>query len=80
MEIHELFLTKEQIQFLTGARQIRRQLDWLDEHGWLYTTSRLGEPRVAREYFHSKLVTPRLMQNNTQPNWNVASQSRGRAV
>jgi len=72
METNDLFLTKQDLQSLTGSCRVRGQLLWLDQNGWTYTLTCRGEPRVARELFHAKMVSPQTLHSHAQPNWSAA--------
>jgi hypothetical protein len=72
-----LLLSKDELTELTGARQAKKQIKWLDQHAWIYTTSYTGEPRVAAAYFLSRLVTPTVASNQAEPRWTAASRRRG---
>lgn len=50
-----MFLTPEELTDLTESRSRNKQIDWLNVRGWIYTTSRLGNPKVLRAYAEQKL-------------------------
>lgn len=50
-----MFLTTEELADLTECRLRCKQIDWLNTHGWVYATSRLGNPKVLRAYAEQRL-------------------------
>jgi len=40
---------------LTDARVKHLQCRWLDQNGWVYTVSRMGNPKVLRAFAEKKL-------------------------
>ena len=53
-----MFLTPEELTELTDSRLRSKQVDWLNAHGWVYATSRLGKPKVLRAYAEHMLGLP----------------------
>jgi hypothetical protein len=54
-----MFVTKEEIQELTGYQRFADQRKWLTNRAWLFETSRTGRPIVSRAYANQKLgLTP----------------------
>jgi hypothetical protein len=52
-------MSAEELRHLTGYRQASAMCRWLQLHHWNFEPPKLkGElPRVARAYFHQRLVT-----------------------
>lgn len=56
----ELFLTYEELVALTGFKQTKGHIRWLDRQGWRYVLTRSCQPRVARDYFLNRMgLSPR---------------------
>ncbi len=51
----ELQLSDAELEGITGACQIKLQIDWLKEKGWSFTLTRSGRPVVGRLYANLKL-------------------------
>ena len=49
------YLDEEELFFLTGNQQAKRQVKWLREHGWRYETTSTGAPRVLKSYRDQRL-------------------------
>ena len=66
-----ILLTDDELAELTGARRARQQIEWLDRHGWRYALSRVGKPKVAREFFLRALgaSTGSEVTSASSPNW-----------
>jgi len=52
-----MFLTPAEIRDLTGSAQRSRQIAWLKEHAWRFTTNLRGLPVVARAEAERQLVS-----------------------
>jgi hypothetical protein len=65
-----ILLNSDELTELTGTKRVCLQIDWLNRHGWRYVLSRTGAPRVAREYFSSRLgqVSER-QESQSAPDW-----------
>lgn len=50
-----LFLTKEELQELTGYRLHAWQRRWLDQHNWKYEVAINGRPVVLRGFAEAKM-------------------------
>lgn len=50
-----MFLTREEIQELTGYEVPGWQCKWLDSHGYKYEKSAIGRPVVLKAYVTAKL-------------------------
>jgi hypothetical protein len=50
-----MFLTPEELAELTDSKVRGKQIEWLDQNGWVYATSRLGNPKVLRAYAEQRL-------------------------
>lgn len=51
----ELQLSDAEIEGITGASQVKLQIDWLRLNGWAFTLTRGGRPVVGRLYANLKL-------------------------
>lgn len=50
-----MFMSDEDIEFLTGYVKPADQRRWLADHGWIFEISRTGRPRVLQDYAKNKL-------------------------
>ncbi|WP_339511966.1 DUF4224 domain-containing protein [Pseudomonas sp. RL_15y_Pfl2_60] len=50
------FLTGEEIAAMICAKSARKQMEWLDQHGWKYEKNAAGRPVVGRIYARLKLA------------------------
>ncbi len=50
------FLSREELCFLTGRKEIRGQMEWLAKNGWIYAVNAKGFPVVGREYCNAKMA------------------------
>ena len=50
-----MFLTPDELTELTGFRQTKGHIRWLDRYRWAYALSRTEQPRVARDYFLQRM-------------------------
>lgn len=50
-----MFLTKEEVQELTGYKTQAKQCMWLTNHGWKFEVSAIGRPVVLRRYAEERL-------------------------
>ena len=65
-----MFLTDTQLRQLTGAQRKSHQVAWLRANGWPFEITRTGHPRVATDYFRSRLVEPAVPSTQYQePNF-----------
>lgn len=66
-----LFLTADDLFDLTDTKVRHLQMQWLDNHGWTYTKSRMGNPKVLRAYMEQRLGlgTQVLTNEQTEPDW-----------
>jgi hypothetical protein len=54
-----LFLSHDELTELTGFKQTKGHVRWLERHGWRFALTRSEQPRVARDYFlHRMGMTP----------------------
>ena len=51
------YLTPSELFELTELSQYAAQIRWLKENRWKHAVTARGEPRVAKEYYHAKMVT-----------------------
>ena len=49
------FLTAEELADLTGRKKKSGQIDWLNQHGWIYEPNAAGWPVVSRIYMRCKM-------------------------
>lgn len=49
------FLTKDEIEELTGRKLLSLQIAWLEKKGWIFETNAAGRPIISREYTRAKL-------------------------
>lgn len=54
-----LFLTPDELTELTGFKQTKGHVRWLDRNRWRYVLTRSQQPRVARDYFMDRMGMPR---------------------
>lgn len=54
-----LFLTPAELIELTGFKQTKGHVRWLDRNRWRYVLTRSEQPRVARDYFLDRMGLPR---------------------
>lgn len=64
-------LEPEEIARLTGGRQKRTQIRWLEDNKWIYTLDRHGHPVVSRAYHDRRLGGDTTQK--AQPNYGVFS-------
>lgn len=64
-------LTPEDLARLTGGRQKRTQIRWLQDNQWQYTLDRHGHPIVSRAYHDRRLSGT--APTKAQPNYGVFS-------
>lgn len=53
-----LFLSHEELVDLTGFKQTKGHIRWLERHGWRFALTRSMQPRVARDYFLNRMGLP----------------------
>jgi hypothetical protein len=54
-----LFLTPEELTDLTGFKQPKGHVRWLERNRWRFVLTRSDLPRVARDYFLDRMGLPR---------------------
>lgn len=54
-EVASEFLTDDEVQELTGCKQLKQQMDWLTDQGWQYSVNRLNRIKIGRWYARIKL-------------------------
>lgn len=67
-----LFLTAENLRELTDTPVKALQMKWLDDHGWTYTKSRMGNPKVLRAYMEQRMGlggNAGSVSDATEPDW-----------
>jgi len=65
-----MFLTPAELIELTDARTRETQKKWLDEKGWVYTVSRLGNVKVLKAYTEKRLgMGEDVQQNESEPDF-----------
>lgn len=50
-----MFLTDDDIEFLTGYKKPADQRRWLTDHCWIFEIARTGRPRVLQDYAKNKM-------------------------
>lgn len=50
-----MFLSDNDIEFLTGYKKPADQRRWLSDHGWIFEIARTGRPRVLQDYAKNKM-------------------------
>lgn len=50
-----LTLTQEELADLTDYKTSKKQIEWLQEHGWVFEGSYSGRPKVDRTYYLMKM-------------------------
>ena len=67
-----MFLTRIEIQELTGRERYYAQLRWLRENRWPHETDADGRPLVARAYFEQRFgLAGHSRQTVTEPDWSA---------
>lgn len=56
--MNELFLSHGELVELTGFKQTKGHVRWLQRNGWRYVLTRSMQPRVARAYFLNRMGLP----------------------
>jgi hypothetical protein len=54
-----LFLTCDGLTELTGFKQTKGHVRWLERNRWRFVLTRSDQPRVARDYFLARMGLPR---------------------
>jgi len=54
-----LFMTPEELTELTGFKQTKGHVRWLERNRWRFVLTRSEQPRVARDYFLDRMGLPR---------------------
>lgn len=49
------FLTHEELTELTGYKQVKGHMRWLDRYRWRYALNRYERPLVYRDYFLERM-------------------------
>lgn len=65
-------LEPEDLARLTGARQKRKQIQWLKDHQWHFELDRHGHPVVSRAY-HDRRMGGDTTPPAAKPNYGVFS-------
>lgn len=52
----QLFLTRDELEELTGYRRPHEQVRWLTKRRWRFEQNAAGAPRVARAYLERRMV------------------------
>lgn len=77
-----LFLSPDDLRDLTDTPVKSLQMRWLDDHGWVYTKSRMGNPKVLRAYMERRMgltADAPVGEASTEPDWSsYASRSKDR--
>lgn len=66
------YLTRPELQELTGYIIKSAVQRWLDRHGWPYATGGAdGWPRVLKQYHDQRLsgIQPSVARKKAEPNW-----------
>jgi hypothetical protein len=61
-----VFLTPEELEQLTGLKQAKSQIKWLQRKGYVYEISATGVPVVSVRHVEAKLTGN---AGNDEPNW-----------
>lgn len=65
-----LFLTAADLRDLTDTPVKSLQMKWLDDHGWTYTKSRMGNPKVLHAYMEQRMgLGAKPADEVTEPDW-----------
>lgn len=54
-EYQEMFLTKDEIIVMTGSRHRPKQIQWLNQRGYKYDVSLIGNPIVLKAHIDVRL-------------------------
>ena len=66
------FLSPEELHELTDSPLRSLQIAWLEQNRWVFTTSRLGNPKVLRSYAEKKLgLADDAAQGQTEPDFST---------
>lgn len=70
-----LFLSRDDLQDLTGYKYSAGQKEWLQSRGWKFETNRQGEPKVLTSYAEAKLSGKRSnsIPSTPTPNFDAIS-------
>lgn len=68
-----MFLSAAELADLTDARVRALQMEWLDRNRWIYTTSRMGNPKVLRAYAEQRLGMQAAHQGEAEPDFSAWS-------
>lgn len=50
-----MFLSREELEELTGFVRAAKQIEWLRANGWRFAEDSQRRPKVARSYFEARL-------------------------
>jgi hypothetical protein len=67
-----LYMTRQELQELTGYTMRSSVIGWLDRQSWPYVVGRVdGWPRVLRQYHDQRLLgmTVGTAKKRAEPNW-----------
>lgn len=51
----DLFMTFDELTELTGYKQTRGHVRWLEQNRWRFAVTASQQPRVTRAYFHERM-------------------------
>lgn len=60
-----MFLSKDELQELTGFKAIKKQIEWLRARNYTFETTAAGKPKVLRDHVLHKMGGT--MENHTRP-------------
>lgn len=63
------FLSPDELADLTDTPVKALQCSWLDQKGWIYTLSRMGNPKVLRSYAEQKLGMASAHPGDSEPDF-----------
>lgn len=68
-----MFLQPAELADLTDTRVRALQMQWLDRNRWVYTTSRMGNPKVLRAYAEQRLGLNSAHPGEAEPDFSAWS-------
>jgi len=69
--MNRLLLSKHEVKDLTGWNEVKRQMEWLNAHGYSFDVGGDGFPKVLRQHVINKLIgmSSGAFSKRVEPNW-----------